>query len=57
MKALVLVPLIGFLISCSNVDESKPKFSPSDIALQATEYHFNSHIAIVEVAKDKNSKI
>lgn len=57
MKAILLLPLIGFLISCSNVDQSKPELSPSDIALQATEDNFNSHVDIVEVTKDKNSKI
>jgi hypothetical protein len=50
------------LISCSNADQSKaelskPELSPTDIALQVTEDRFNSHIDIVEVTKDKNSKI
>ncbi len=62
MKAILLLPLIGFLISCSNADQSKvelskPELSPTDIALQVTEDRFNSHIDIVEVTKDKNSKI
>lgn len=62
MKAILLLPLIGFLISCSNADQSKvelskPELSPADIALQVTEDRFNSHIDIVEVTKDKNSKI
>lgn len=57
MKAILLLPLIGFLISCSNADQSKVELSPTDIALQVTEDRFNSHIDIVEVTKDKNSKI
>ena len=57
MKAILLLPLIGFLISCSNADQSKAELSPTDIALQVTEDRFNSHIDIVEVTKDKNSKI